>query len=125
MPSRSLGSVQFPRFGAISSNRHKNSVSESLSSYFCCNHPTGRRSLALGGRQRHRVDTMDADHGGGVSLHVTFWLEKDGSICLDVPGAPRPSVRIKNEAMRPSGHPRLYRYLAQYLRDKGAPAPKI
>jgi hypothetical protein len=27
------------------------------------------------------------------------------------------------DAERPSGHPRLFRFLAHYLREKGAPAP--
>ena len=56
------------------------------------------------------------------SVQVTLWLESDGSICLTGPGFEQPPVRIKNDPARPSGHPRLYRYLTQYLR-RDAPAP--
>jgi hypothetical protein len=61
---------------------------------------------------------------GSVSLNVEVRLEDDGSIRLALPGSADPPVRIKNDAERPSGHPRLFRFLAQYLREKGAPAPR-
>jgi len=69
---------------------------------------------------------FDYDHDDerrSVSLQVRVWLESDGSIRLAVPGIPEPMVMIKNDPDRPSGHPKLYRYLAQRLRDRGAPAP--
>jgi hypothetical protein len=61
---------------------------------------------------------------GSVSLKVDVWLESDGSIRLALPGSSEPPIRIKNDAERPSGHPRLFRFLAQVLREKGAPAPR-
>ena len=51
------------------------------------------------------------------SVEVKIWLESDGSICLTGPGFGQPPVRIKNDPARPSGHPRLYKHLTQYLRQ--------
>ena len=59
---------------------------------------------------------------GSVSLKVDVWFETDGSIRLALPGSSEPPLRIKNDAERPSGHPRLFRFLAQCLREKGASA---
>ena len=65
---------------------------------------------------------QNGDDGRSVSVQVEFWLECDGSIRLALPGFPAPVV-IKNDPQRPSGHPSLFRYLAHFLRDVGAPAP--
>jgi hypothetical protein len=62
---------------------------------------------------------------GSVSLKVDVWLESDGSIRLALPGSSEPPLRIKNDAERPSGHPRLFRFLARYLKEQGAPAPRV
>ncbi len=62
---------------------------------------------------------------GSVSLKVDVWLESDGSIRLALPGSSDPPIRIKNDAERPSGHPRLFKFLAQCLREKGLPAPRV
>ena len=61
---------------------------------------------------------------GSVSLKVDLWFETDGSIRLALPGSSEPPVRIMNDAERPSGHPRLFRFLARCLRENGAPAPR-
>ena len=67
---------------------------------------------------------MQQNHDdGSVSLKVDVRFETDGSIRLTLPGSSEPPVRIKNDAERPSGHPRLFRFLAQCLREKGAPVP--
>jgi hypothetical protein len=58
-----------------------------------------------------------------TSVEVTFWLESDGSICLTGPGFDQAPMRIKNDPERPSGHPRLFRYLTECLRHRGTPAP--
>jgi len=58
-----------------------------------------------------------------VSVQIKFWLESDGSIGLEVPGALQRTIRIKDDPLRPSGHPRLYRYLARHLRRRGVRAP--
>lgn len=60
---------------------------------------------------------------GSVTLEVNISLGSDGSIRLAVPNSSEPPVRIKNDAERPSGHPRLFKFLAQYLREDGDPAP--
>ena len=69
--------------------------------------------------------TMQQIHDDrSVSLKVDVWLETDGSIGLALPGSPEPPIRIKNDAERPSGHPRLYKFLAQCLKERGLPAPR-
>jgi hypothetical protein len=58
-------------------------------------------------------------------VEVTIWLESDGSIQMALPGFGPPHIRIKNDPERPSGHPRLFRFLAECLMKKGAPAPFV
>ena len=57
----------------------------------------------------------DADDQQKVSVQVTFWAERDGSIRLVVPGFEHPAI-IKDDPMRPSGHPKLFKFLASHLR---------
>jgi len=66
-----------------------------------------------------------SDDGKAVSVEIKVWLECDGSIRLALPGFPPPYVTIKNDPERPSGHPRLFRYLAQHLTSSGALSPRI
>ena len=49
-----------------------------------------------------------------ITVQVTCWAERDGSIRLAVPGFERPAI-IKDDAMRPSCHPKLFRLLASHL----------
>jgi hypothetical protein len=67
---------------------------------------------------------QNGDAGRSVSVTVEFWFESDGSIRLAVPGFPPPFVRIKDDPERPSGHPRLFRFLARSLREQGVPEPQ-
>ncbi len=64
------------------------------------------------------------DDGRSVSVTIKVWFERDGSIRLEVPGVPPPFVLIKDDPERPSGHPRLFRSLARYLREQGVPEPQ-
>ena len=64
-----------------------------------------------------------AEDGRSVSLHVTVWYESDGSIRLSSPVDPSLRVTIKNDPERPSGHPTLFKRLAQCLGTMGVPAP--
>ena len=59
-----------------------------------------------------------------VSLTVKGWFELGGSIRLAVPDFPLAFVRIKEDPERPSGHPKLFRFLARYLRTQGVPEPR-
>jgi hypothetical protein len=63
------------------------------------------------------------EDGRSVNLNVRCWLEVDGSIRLMSENDPALRVIIKNDPERPNGHPTLFKRLAQYLRDKGVPAP--
>jgi hypothetical protein len=63
------------------------------------------------------------EDGRSVSLNVKFWFETDGSIRLTSDADPSLRVIIKNDAMRPLGHPTLFKRLAQCLRTMGVPAP--
>jgi hypothetical protein len=58
-----------------------------------------------------------------VSLNVKFWFENDGSIRLTSEGDPELRVIIKNDPERPSGHPTLFKRLAQCLRVMGVDEP--
>jgi hypothetical protein len=60
---------------------------------------------------------------GSITLAVDVWLDNDGSIRIALPDTSEPPVRIKNDAERPSGHPRLFKFLAKCLRENGVPAP--
>jgi len=69
-------------------------------------------------------DNMEvAEDGRSVNLHVTVWYENDGSIRLSSPVDPSLRVTIKNDPERPSGHPTLFKRLAQCLSTMGVPAP--
>jgi hypothetical protein len=64
-----------------------------------------------------------SEDGRSVSLNVKFWFESDGSIRLTSEGDPSLRVTIKNDPDRPSGHPTLFKRLAQCLRVMGVPEP--
>ena len=64
-----------------------------------------------------------AEDGRSVNLHVTVWYESDGSIRLSSPVDPSLRATIKNDPERPSGHPTLFKRLAQCLSTMGVPAP--
>ena len=66
-----------------------------------------------------------ADDGRSVSVQVEVWFEQDGSIRLAMPGFSPPFVVIKNDAERPSGHPKLFGCLARHLNDQGIPTPEL
>jgi len=66
-----------------------------------------------------------AEDGRSVNLHVVVRYESDGSIRLSSPVDPTLRVTIKNDPERPSGHPTLFKGLAQYLRSLGVPAPSV
>ena len=60
-----------------------------------------------------------------VRLNVEFWFESDGSIRLTSESDPTLRVIIKNDPERPSGHPTLFKRLAQCLRVMGVPEPTV
>ena len=64
-----------------------------------------------------------SEDGRSVSLNVKFWFESDGSIRLTSEADPTLRVVIKNDPERPSGHPTLFKRLAQCLRVMGVPEP--
>ena len=64
-----------------------------------------------------------SEDGRSVSLNVKFWFEDDGSIRLTSEGDPALRVIIKNDPERPSGHPTLFKRLAQCLRVMGVAEP--
>ena len=66
-----------------------------------------------------------SEDGKTVSVEVRIWLESDGSIQMALPGLAPPPIRIKNDADRPSGHPRLFLSLAKHLMENGVPAPLV
>jgi hypothetical protein len=66
-----------------------------------------------------------SEDGKTVSVEVRISLESDGSIQMTLPGLAPPPIRIKNDAARPSGHPRLFRSLAKHLIENGVPAPLV
>ncbi len=68
---------------------------------------------------------QNGEDGRSVLVTVKFWFESDGSIRQALPGFPAPFARIKDDPERPSGHPRLFRFLARYLRERGVPEPQI
>jgi hypothetical protein len=57
---------------------------------------------------------MGFNDKNSVSLEMTFWRERDGSIRLAIPGFDRPAI-IKDDPLRPSGHPKLFRILSERL----------
>jgi hypothetical protein len=63
------------------------------------------------------------DDGRSVSLNIKFWFENDGSIRLTSEAEPDLRIVIKNDAERPSGHPMLFKRLAQCLRIMGVSEP--
>ena len=64
-----------------------------------------------------------SDDGRSVRLNVEFRFESDGSIRLTSEADPSLRVVIKNDPERPSGHPMLFKRLAQCLRIMGVPEP--
>lgn len=64
-----------------------------------------------------------SEDGRSVSLNVRFWFESDGSIRLTTEADPSLRVVIKNDPERPSGHPTLFKRLAQCLRVMGVAEP--
>lgn len=60
-----------------------------------------------------------------VRLNVEFWFESDGSIRLTSESDPTLRITIKNDPERPSGHPALFKRLAQCLRVMGVPEPTV
>ena len=64
-----------------------------------------------------------SEDGRSVSLNVKFWFENDGSIRLTSEADPSLRVLIKNDPERPSGHPTLFKRLAQCLRVMGVAEP--
>jgi len=64
-----------------------------------------------------------SDDGRSVSLNVKFRFEDDGSIRLTSEADPALRVIIKNDPERPSGHPMLFKRLAQCLRIMGVSEP--
>jgi hypothetical protein len=64
-----------------------------------------------------------SEDGRSVSLNVKFWFESDGSIRMTSEADPALRVVIKNDPERPSGHPTLFKRLAQCLRVMGVPEP--
>ena len=64
-----------------------------------------------------------SEDGKSVRLNVEFWFESDGSIRLTSEADPSLRVIIKNDPERPSGHPMLFRRLAQCLRVMGVAEP--
>lgn len=64
-----------------------------------------------------------SEDGRSVRLNVEFWFESDGSIRLTSESDPTLRVVIKNDPERPSGHPTLFKRLAQCLRVAGVPEP--
>ena len=64
-----------------------------------------------------------SEDGKSVRLNVEFWFESDGSIRLTSEADPSLRVIIKNDPERPSGHPMLFKRLAQCLRIMGVPEP--
>ena len=71
-----------------------------------------------------RGTTMQVNEDGrSVSLNVKFWFEEDGSIRLTSEADPSLRITIKNDPERPSGHPTLFKRLAQCLRVMGVAEP--
>jgi hypothetical protein len=64
-----------------------------------------------------------SEDGRSVRLNVEFWFESDGSIRLTSEADPSLRVIIKNDPERPSGHPTLFKRLAQCLRIMGVSEP--
>ncbi len=64
-----------------------------------------------------------SDDGRSVNLNVKIWFENDGSIRLTSEADPALRVIIKNDPERPSGHPMLFKRLAQCLRIMGVSEP--
>lgn len=64
-----------------------------------------------------------SEDGKSVRLNVEFWFESDGSIRLTSEADPTLRIIIKNDPERPSGHPMLFKRLAQCLRIMGVPEP--
>jgi len=64
-----------------------------------------------------------SEDGRSVSLNVKFWFENDGSIRLTSEADPSLRITIKNDPERPSGHPTLFKRLAQCLRVMGVAEP--
>ena len=75
-----------------------------------------------GSRNRGSAMQMSED-GRSVRLNVEFRFESDGSIRLTSEADPSLRVIIKNDPERPSGHPMLFKRLAQCLRIMGVPEP--
>jgi hypothetical protein len=72
----------------------------------------------------NRGNTMQvSEDGRSVRLNVEFRFESDGSIRLTSEADPTLRVIIKNDPERPSGHPMLFKRLAQCLRIMGVPEP--
>ena len=62
---------------------------------------------------------QNGDNGRSVSVTVKDWFEYDGSIRLAVPDFPPAFIRVSDDPERPSGHPKLFKILARYLREQG------
>lgn len=52
-----------------------------------------------------------------------WWVPKDDSIRIAVPGSGTFIVRVYRSRERLQGHPKLYRELTKLLRKQGAPSP--
>jgi len=65
--------------------------------------------------------------GKSVFVEIGFWLEKDGSIHMgsNDPAVSNFHVAVNSDPKKPNGHPTLYRRLAGYLKQMGAPAPQL
>lgn len=68
---------------------------------------------------------QNSDDGRSVSVQVECWFESDGSIRVAIAGFPPPHLTVKNDPERPSGHPRLFRFLSQCLQKQGVAAPQL
>ena len=76
------------------------------------------------GNDESRGNAMQvSEDGRSVRLNVEFRFESDGSIRLTSEADPSLRVIIKNDPERPSGHPMLFKRLAQCLRVMGVPEP--
>ena len=76
------------------------------------------------GQDESRGTAMEmSEDGRSVRLNVEFRFESDGSIRLTSEADPSLRVIIKNDPERPSGHPMLFKRLAQCLRIMGVPEP--
>lgn len=85
--------------------------------------PDGSCENGLGNDQGRGHTMQVSEDGRSVRLNVEFRFESDGSIRLTSEADPSLRVIIKNDPERPSGHPMLFKRLAQCLRIMGVPEP--